>query len=638
MTIAVQRASDGAVGSLDNIIIPTGTTVVWWGRPGAYPGTPVILVPPTPTNYLVSIASTPIGVPIYLDGVPTGVSTGAMPIEITHPAGFSGTYTVVWPGYTWMPESLVITDLQANASVVFAGTPTIVNPNPAVNPVPTDGAILNWAWDAVAMPVQLAWNPGAGPMPDGYKLYWNGAVVPIDLMVNHWMTPAIGAGMYTWKVVPYIVDPVAPGGKRMLAPVATRQAPNTRNAQAPIKGDAVGAVDWAFTIVLDPPPPVYWDVTVTSDPVGAAIYVDGVDSGDVTPHVFPMLEGTDATYSVMMTDYTWVPASYGVTNIMNDAAIHFVGTLVVDEFDFEEGVPTDFGTVTITIIGGDADLVPGANIPGFPNGGFVPTEELVLYLWGAGPWTFTIETTAPWGAYYQNGSWHAFPNVLGFITFTITAAKDIPVMPIVLGPVDPTLPVELSGFFATLTAQNFVKLTWISQSESGLLGYRVYRNESNSQAGALMITPVMVPATNTSTTATYSVTDSEVAIGTTYWYWLESVDFNHSNFHGPVSVTVEGNVPPVLPEATTLKSAYPNPFKASGSVNIGVEIKAGDSGTVTIYNILGQAVKTFSVSEGIHNIIWNGKDSKGNACGSGIYFYKLSTPSMNQTRKMVIVK
>ena len=87
-----------------------------------------------------------------------------------------------------------------------------------------------------------------------------------------------------------------------------------------------------------------------------------------------------------------------------------------------------------------------------------------------------------------------------------------------------------------------------------------------------------------------------------------------------------------------MRNAYPNPFAANGSTNIEVNLKAGENGTVTIYNVLGQTVRTFSVSEGNHMINWNGRDSKGNACGSGIYFYKLSTPSMNVTKKMVIVK
>jgi hypothetical protein len=67
-----------------------------------------------------------------------------------------------------------------------------------------------------------------------------------------------------------------------------------------------------------------------------------------------------------------------------------------------------------------------------------------------------------------------------------------------------------------LTANNFVKLTWVSQSETEMLGYRVYRGESGDQASAIMITPTMIGATNTSTTQSYSITDNEVSIGSTY--------------------------------------------------------------------------------------------------------------------------
>ncbi|MCB5280267.1 MAG: T9SS type A sorting domain-containing protein, partial [Candidatus Cloacimonetes bacterium] len=142
----------------------------------------------------------------------------------------------------------------------------------------------------------------------------------------------------------------------------------------------------------------------------------------------------------------------------------------------------------------------------------------------------------------------------------------------------------------------------------------------------------------TSTTQTYFIEDNEVVIGTTYYYWLEAVDMTHSTFFGPQYVEVTGTVTPELPTQTVMKSAYPNPFKASANTNINVEVKAGESGTVTIYNVLGQVVKTFNVNEGLNPLKWNGKDHRGNTCGSGIYFYKLSTPSMNQTKKMVIVK
>ncbi|MBP7205394.1 MAG: choice-of-anchor D domain-containing protein [Candidatus Cloacimonetes bacterium] len=197
-------------------------------------------------------------------------------------------------------------------------------------------------------------------------------------------------------------------------------------------------------------------------------------------------------------------------------------------------------------------------------------------------------------------------------------------------------PVELSSFTATVNAVNNVELNWVSQSENHMNGYRVYRNTSADQSGSIGITPVLIPATNTSTTHTYSVIDNSVEIGATYYYWLEAVDYQGSNFHGPVSVTVTGNVPPVLPEITSMKNAYPNPFKASA--NIEVSVKAGETGSMTIYNVAGKAVRTYNVTEGIHNLIWDGKDSAGKACGSGIYFYKLATPSFNQSRKLMLVK
>jgi len=324
-----------------------------------------------------------------------------------------------------------------------------------------------------------------------------------------------------------------------------------------------------------------------------------------------------------------------------EKTIEFVLAELPPTYDYPAGTPVVITVGTVQVDGGNGNNVPGGMIPPVPNGAFVPEYSAVFELVGAGPWTITFATTQPWGAWYSytSGGWMMVPNIGGFITFVIPAGgKDVPMVPIVLGPVDPTLPVELSSFTAVLTAQNFVKLTWVSQSETEMLGYRVYRGESSDQASALLLTPSLIGATNTSTTQTYSITDNEVAIGNTYWYWLESVDYASSHFHGPVSIIVEGEVPPVLPETTSLKNAYPNPFRMNSATNIEVAVKAGENGTVTIYNILGQAVKTFPVSEGFTKLNWNGRDTKGNVCGSGIYFYKLSTPTMNQTKKMVIVK
>ena len=264
------------------------------------------------------------------------------------------------------------------------------------------------------------------------------------------------------------------------------------------------------------------------------------------------------------------------------------------------------------------------------------TEGVAVYLDGvllgytdaAGEFKYTGLPEDLVGEYTFVGGGYNWPPVN--IETPPTPNQEYPVVPV------PVTPVELSSFTAMVTAINDVELTWVSETETNMNGYRVYRNTSADQNGSISITPILIPAANTSTTHTYSITDDSVEIGDTYFYWLEAVDYQSSNFHGPVSVTVTGNVPPVLPEITSLKSAYPNPFKANTTIE--VSVKAGENGTMTIYNVAGKAVQTYNVTEGTHNLIWNGKDSSGNACGSGIYFYKLTTPSFNQTRKMIIVK
>lgn len=312
--------------------------------------------------------------------------------------------------------------------------------------------------------------------------------------------------------------------------------------------------------------------------------------------------------------------------------------------DYEEGVPTVVAPgITFTLDGGNgnsaADVVPPAVLVGV-NVDLVIYDEVVELL-GSGPWTLVYQTAAPEGAWYSyvTGEWTTVPNVGGFITFVIPAGgKDIPEVPIILG--DGGLPVEFSSFAATLTAQNFVKLTWVTETETGVSGYNVYRSEDADQASAVKINGTLIDATNTSQTQTYNHVDNAVSPETTYNYWLEVVEMDGTtSFHGPTTVYVETPASIVPSLVTTMGNAYPNPFKANSNTNIAYEVKAGETGTITIYNIIGQVVKTVPVKETTApaTFTWNGRDSKGNVCASGIYFYKMSTPSRNVTKKMVIV-
>jgi len=206
---------------------------------------------------------------------------------------------------------------------------------------------------------------------------------------------------------------------------------------------------------------------------------------------------------------------------------------------------------------------------------------------------------------------------------------------------DATLPVELSAFNTAIMANNTVALSWVTQSENNLFGYHLYRGTENQIASADRITSSMIAPSNTSNEATYSYNDTEVTPATTYYYWLQSIESNGSSeYFGPYTVrTNDTNTTPSLPSITAISNAYPNPFNGTTHTNFDVDVKEGEVAQLSIYNIKGQIVKTYSsINPGNHKFMWNGKDANNNNCAAGIYFYKLSSPTYSSTKKMMYIK
>lgn len=94
--------------------------------------------------------------------------------------------------------------------------------------------------------------------------------------------------------------------------------------------------------------------------------------------------------------------------------------------------------------------------------------------------------------------------------------------------------VTLTYFIAQGQADS-IRLTWETASELDNSGYYVRR--SLSQTGQFNRISSFIPSTGDSLIgATYRYTDTNVIIGTIYWYQLESVDFSqNSQFYDPVS-------------------------------------------------------------------------------------------------------
>jgi len=96
----------------------------------------------------------------------------------------------------------------------------------------------------------------------------------------------------------------------------------------------------------------------------------------------------------------------------------------------------------------------------------------------------------------------------------------------------------------------------------------------------------------------------------------------------------------------SLSQNYPNPFNPTTVIQFTVRSSRSTENrpvhtNLTIYNILGQKVKIV-VNEvkypGAHQVLWDGKDEKGQSMASGIYFYRVKTEDYVEVKKMVLLK
>jgi len=63
--------------------------------------------------------------------------------------------------------------------------------------------------------------------------------------------------------------------------------------------------------------------------------------------------------------------------------------------------------------------------------------------------------------------------------------------------------------------------------------------------------------------------------------------------------------------------------------------------SLNVYNMRGQRVATLAEGkypQGMHKVIWDGKDSRGNSQSSGLYIFELKAGSYRKTAKAVMTK
>jgi len=93
----------------------------------------------------------------------------------------------------------------------------------------------------------------------------------------------------------------------------------------------------------------------------------------------------------------------------------------------------------------------------------------------------------------------------------------------------------------------------------------------------------------------------------------------------PHATAVEDKQRTSLPTDFVLAQNYPNPFNPSTTIALSLPYRAHVR--LEIFNTLGQIVRTLCddvLPAGETLLVWDGKDSRGEAVSSGLYFYRLT--------------
>ena len=106
----------------------------------------------------------------------------------------------------------------------------------------------------------------------------------------------------------------------------------------------------------------------------------------------------------------------------------------------------------------------------------------------------------------------------------------------------------------------------------------------------------------------------------------------------------EPRIPVAVPKGrfeNRLVQNHPNPFNPSTRIEYAIR----DAGVVTlrVYNTRGQLIRTLvdearSPQTDGFVATWDGRNDRGDAVATGVYFYRLTAPGFTQTKKMVLLK
>jgi hypothetical protein len=305
----------------------------------------------------------------------------------------------------------------------------------------------------------------------------------------------------------------------------------------------------------------------------------------------PKLYSSDGTYQADISGATSVSPFTNSIRYLNTGSREFVSA-----FNYESGGNGSFATV-VEITNGFESAV---DIGSTPSMGGAPTN-------GAGDVGSRVNSD-------------------GTVTFYVVAAG------VGLGSYTTTsaLPVELASFQATTTSSDAVQLTWTTASETNNAGFRVQRQTEDGAWTQVGFVDSKADGGNTTATQQYRFAVENGLAPGTHRFRLEQVDLDGTtHLSDVVSAEVQ------MQSALELTAPSPNPV--TGSATLSFAVKNSTDATLTLYNVLGQQVRT----------LYTGTPTAGESqtvrlstdgLTSGTYLLRLQADGATETQKVTVLK
>jgi len=173
-------------------------------------------------------------------------------------------------------------------------------------------------------------------------------------------------------------------------------------------------------------------------------------------------------------------------------------------------------------------------------------------------------------------------------------------------------------------------LAWEAPADPDVVRYRVYRD----------LVPMSAPDPARIVHETMNTFWSDaVANGTQYFYIVTALDAAPNESAAANTATVSSVRPGPGPARYALLPNVPNPFNPATTIHF--DVPATARVTLRVFDVRGRLVRTLheaSVPAGRQTVRWSGRDNRGQAVASGVYFVRMTAEGFSATRKVTLIE